>query len=588
MKTSGYHLLLNLILFATFSVQADQGTALHKLFADEWQYRADHSPYWGELNGRTGAASELGDISPEALLENYRAYRAFNDRLAEIDRDSLSLTDQINYDVFAAEITESLVAWQYRTHLMPLTSENSFHTYLAGLHRRARFGTAADYDNYLARLSQIPAHFEQQIAYMTQGLKEGITQPAVIIGHYPDSIRAMIHDDPTQSEYYVPFRSMPSRIDAADIERLQQRARTVISEGIIPAHRTFLSFMQEKYLPGARKSIAAYDLPDGKAFYATQIRQYTTLDLTAEQIHQIGLEEVKRIRAEMEDIIEQVGFEGSFAEFLEFLRTDPQFYATSAEDLIREASYISKRMDGQLPKLFTRFPRQPYTVNPVPEAIAPNYTTGRYVSAPLDSDRPGQYWVNTYALDKRPLYNLEALTFHEAVPGHHFQNALAAELGDLPNFRRHYYISAFGEGWGLYSEWLGKEVGFYTDPYSDFGRLTYEMWRAMRLVVDTGMHAMGMSRDEAIRLMEENTALSKHNVRTEIDRYIGWPAQALSYKLGEIRIRELRARAESELGERFDLRRFHDALLENGSVPLAVLEQLVDRWIASQQGQANG
>ena len=337
--------------------------------------------------------------------------------------------------------------------------------------------------------------------------------------------------------------------------------------------------MVEEYIPGAKQDIGEYSFPNGKAYYQQQIKEYTTLDLTPKEIHDIGWKEVKRIRSEMEQVIKQVEFDGSFSEFLEFLRTDDQFYAKSAEELLKEASYIAKKMDGKLPELFTKLPRQPYTVNPVPEQIAANYTTGRYVSAPLDSTRPGQYWVNTYGLKKRPLYNLEALTVHEAVPGHHLQAALSKELDHLPKFRRYNYISAYGEGWGLYCEKLAKEVGFYQDPYSEFGRLTYEMWRAMRLVVDTGMHAFGMSRDEAIKLMEDNTALSKHNVRTEIDRYIGWPAQALSYKLGEIKIWELRAKAEKALDAKFDIRTFHDAILSQGSVPLNVLEQIVDGYI---------
>lgn len=584
MKTaiSKWVMPLIMALFVQSLMAATPSQRLHELFDTEWQYRINNSPGWGERFGVQGASARLADLSPEHLKVIDQKYRFFAEALADIDRAALTVTDQINYDVFKAELTESLVAYEFNTHLIPLTSESSFHTQLAGLNRTTQFYNTQSYQDYLSRLSQIPAYFDQQMAYMKQGLSSGMTQPAVIIAHYSESIKALIKSDPTESQFYLPFMNLPDNIDAGAQTELKAKAKKIISQQVMPAYQKLQIFLQDEYVPGARKTIAAYDLPNGKAFYATQIKQYTTLDLTADEIHQIGWREVKRIREEMEAIIAQLEFDGSFAEFLEFMRTDPQFYAKSADELIKQASYIAKRMDGKLPELFSRYPRQPYTVNPVPEAIAPNYTTGRYVSAPLDSERPGQYWVNTYALDKRPLYNLEALTFHEAVPGHHFQGALAQELEGLPNFRRYYYISAFGEGWGLYSERLGKEVGFYQDPYSDFGRLTYEMWRAMRLVVDTGMHAMGMSRDQAIKLMEENTALSKHNVRTEIDRYIGWPAQALSYKLGEIKIRELRARAEQKLGDEFNIRSFHDALLENGSVPLGVLEQLMEQYIARQ------
>lgn len=362
-----------------------------------------------------------------------------------------------------------------------------------------------------------------------------------------------------------------------------KQAKTIIGQVVVPEYQNYLKFFEEEYYPNAKETIAAYDFPEGKAYYQNQLKLYTTLDMSPDEIHEIGLSEVKRIRAEMEQVIKDSGFEGSFAEFLEFLRTDPQFYAKTPEELIKEASYISKRMDHKLPQFFGKLPRQPYGVVPVPEAIAPKYTTGRYSGAPLDSTRAGEYWVNTYALDKRPLYNLEALTLHEAVPGHHLQTALAKELEHLPNFRQNTYISAFGEGWGLYSEKLGLEAGFYQDPYSNFGRLTYEMWRAIRLVVDTGMHTKGWTRDQAIKMMEENTALSTHNVRTEIDRYISWPAQALSYKLGELKILELRAKAEKELGQDFDIRKFHDAILANGSIPLSVLEDQIEQFIEAEK-----
>jgi len=370
----------------------------------------------------------------------------------------------------------------------------------------------------------------------------------------------------------------------AEHARLRTAGAAAIREAVVPAYRSFLAFMLDEYIPGTRESLGASELPGGRAYYAQRIRHFTTLPLTAEEIHRTGLAEVARIRAEMDAVIADVGFTGTFAEFLDFLRSDPRFYPKSGEELLKEAAYIAKRMDGKLPSLFKTLPRLPYGVEPVPDHMAPKYTAGRYVGPPLGSTRPGLYWVNTYALESRALYNLEALTLHEAVPGHHLQIALSRELDELPPFRRFSYLSAFGEGWGLYSEWLGLEAGFYTDPYSDFGRLTYEMWRACRLVVDTGLHPMGWTRQRAMDFLASNTALALHEVRTETDRYISWPAQALAYKIGELKIKELRRRAEEALGGRFDVREFHDAVLLHGSVPLPVLEAQVDRYIASAAG----
>jgi len=374
---------------------------------------------------------------------------------------------------------------------------------------------------------------------------------------------------------------LPPGLPAPERERLRAAGRAAIVEAVLPAYRSLLDFFVREYLPGARTTTAAAALPDGRAYYEWRVRHYTTLDTTADEVHAIGQREVERIRGEMQDVVRQVGFAGSFPEFLERLRTDPRFYARTPEDLLKQAAWIAKRMDGKLPSLFRRLPRQPYGVEPVPSDLAPKYTGGRYVGAPLDGTRAAAFWVNTYALESRPLFTLEALTLHEAVPGHHLQIALAKELRDLPAFRRYGYVDAFGEGWGLYAERLGLEAGFYTDPYSNFGRLTYEMWRACRLVVDTALHSRGWSREQAIEFMAANTALSRHEITTEVDRYISWPGQALAYKMGELKIRELRARAEKALGERFDVRAFHDAALENGAVPLTVLDERIDAFIAA-------
>ena len=418
---------------------------------------------------------------------------------------------------------------------------------------------------------------------MRAGIERGFTLPRVTLEGYEDTISAHIVDDPQDSAFWAPFEEVPASVGEMDRERILTDAEAAITDAVVPAYQGFYDFFVGEYLPGARKTIGASDLPDGEAYYADQVRWFTTLDVTPEEVHEIGLGEVARIRAEMAEVIREIGFEGSYAEFLDFLRTDPRFYPKTAQELLERAAWIAKTMDGKLPSLFATLPRVPYTVEPVPDHMAPKYTAGRYVSAPYNSTQPGIYWVNTYNLPSRPLYALAALTLHEAVPGHHLQTALAAEMDAGPEFRRHDYLSAFGEGWGLYAEYLGLEAGIYEDPYSNFGRLTYEIWRACRLVVDTGVHALGWTRQQMLDYLAENTALSLHEVTTETDRYISWPGQALAYKIGELKIRELRARAEEALGANFDVRHFHDAVLANGSVPLDILEELIDAWIEEQR-----
>jgi uncharacterized protein (DUF885 family) len=572
--------LFALLILNIQTVQSSEHDEKMQSLLDEgWDYSLSRSPQRANYFDKTKKSQRLDDVSAKYIQETAIGLQTLLDKLSKINPEKLSKQHRINYDMYQNQLSEQIADIAFKEFQLPINSEGSFHVNLARMASNMPLNKEHEIENYLLKLKQIPRVMKQHIANMRDGLKSGMTQPQVIIQHYPEFIDKYITNKPEDSTFYKPFNSINKNISKETGKKYQEQAKNIIQNKVMPAYLNFKKFMVDEYIPGARKDIAAYSLPNGKTYYQQQIKEYTTLNLTPREINDIGWQQVKRIKAEMNVIIEQVGFDGTFKEFLHFLRTDKQFYATSAEELLKEASYIAKQMDGKLPQLFTKLPRQPYTVNPVPEQIAANYTTGRYVSAPLDSTRPGQYWVNTYGLEKRPLYNLEALTFHEAVPGHHLHFALNAEIENLPLFRKNTYISAFGEGWGLYSEKLAKEVGFYQDPYSDFGRLTYEMWRALRLVVDTGMHAFGMSRDEAIKLMEDNTALSKHNVRTEIDRYIGWPAQALSYKLGELKIWELRAKSEKELGENFDLRTFHDALLANGSVPLNVLEKLINTYI---------
>jgi len=390
-------------------------------------------------------------------------------------------------------------------------------------------------------------------------------------------------DDAKDSGYFAPFATQPEGVDALQWAALAEGAEQAIGAGVIPAYERLLAFMQDEYLPAARATLGASALPGGERFYREQIRWYATVDLSAQEIHDIGLAEVARIRAEMDAIITGLEFEGDFAAFLNFLRTDPQFYARTPHELLAEASYFAKKADGRLPQFFGHLPRQPYGVAPVPEDVAPFFTAGRYIPAPLEAHRGGYYWVNTHALESRPLYALPALTLHEAAPGHHLQGGLALEQSEQPAFRRNDYISAFGEGWALYAEKLGVEMDIYETPYQHFGRLTYEMWRACRLVIDTGIHAMGWTRQQALDYLAGNTALSLHEVTTEVDRYISWPGQALSYKLGEYTIWQLRRDAEARLGEDFDLRAFHDFILALGSVPLDLLREEVGRWVEEQE-----
>ncbi len=555
-------------------------STLEQVIADYQHFKDQQSPFNQDIAGETN--NRLPDLSPEALQLQHQKLHAISQRLAEIDNKRLSRAEQINYSVLSYTIKNQLDSFTNKEHYMPLTAESGFHVWISRINQQVSFKTEQDYRDYLMRLSALPTYFSQQMTWMNRGIAEGITQPQIVLDGFEESIKAFIKTDVTKSTYYQPFNDMPSHFSESLSAQLRSQAMAVITNDVIPSYQTYYDYMVQEYKPNARSNIAATSLPNGEEYYLNRLQHYTTLPMSVEQVHQTGLLEVKRIRHEMEQIITQVGFKGSFADFVQFLRTDEQFYATTPEALLKEASFIAKKMDAQLPKLFKTLPRTPYGVVPVPANIAPKYTTGRY-SAPSRDDQPGNYWVNTYRLDRRPLYVLEALTLHEAVPGHHLQGSLAREMKNVPKFRNQTYISAFGEGWGLYSEYLGIEAGFYQSPYSDFGRLTYEMWRAARLVVDTGMHAKGWSRKKAMDFLANNTALSLHNVKTEIDRYISWPGQALSYKMGELTIKRLRKTAEASLGEAFDLREFHDLVLQNGSMPLSMLETIVMEYIAKQK-----
>jgi uncharacterized protein (DUF885 family) len=565
------------------AMAAEDSQRFREIYEKEWAFRMKEFPMFASYTGVHEYADQLGDVSQQAQDRRYEFWHAIRSELDGVSCQRLERDDCINYRIFVKQMDNYLAAYEVKSYLIPFNSDWGFYLEWARLPEETVFVKLEDYRNYLGRLHQLPIVMDQYIALMRTGLKLGITQPRVILDGRDEPIKAQIVESADQSPFFSPFRAIPESVAGGEKAELLANAYLVISRDVIPAYRRLYDFFQQEYLPGARKSLGASKLPNGKRYYQAQIQLYVTLDMTPEEIHQIGLEQVARIRAEMEAIIEEVGFEGDFAAFLQFLRSDPQFYARTPRELLAHASYFAKKIDGRLPQLFGHMPRQPYGVAPVPDEIAPFYTGGRYVPAPLDAHRGGYYWVNTYALESRPLYVIPALTLHEGAPGHHTQGALAQEQEDQPPFRRFDYISAYGEGWGLYSEKLGLEMDIYETPYEHFGRLTYEMWRACRLMIDTGIHAMGWTREQAQDFLASNTALSIHEVTTEVDRYISWPAQALSYKLGEYTIWQLRGKAEQDLGEDFDVRAFHDFILSLGSVPLDVLRDETERWIRDQQ-----
>ncbi len=558
------------------------GTRLHALFAEDWEFSLAENPMLATSVGDHRANDRLASMTRADLDRRAEHDRQMLSRLLAIDRAGLSDVDRVSYDVFKWQLEDKIEQHRRRVWRCSLTGDSGYHTDFAQLPTEVPLATVRDYENYISRLRDFPRYNREQISLLAEGVSTGFTLPRVVLEGYDDTIRAHIVEDPATSVFARPFDEFPETIPGDDRTRLRASGLAAIREAVVPAYRELLGFWMSTYIPAARTTTGARDLPDGKSYYAYCVRRYTTLDVTPEEVHRTGLAEVARIRAEMETVIRQAGFKGDYAAFLDFLRTDPRFKPKSGDDLMRDAALIVKRMDGALPQLFGKLPRLPYGIKPVPAEIAPKYTAGRYVEPAADGSRAGFYWVNTYRPETRTLYTLEALSLHEAVPGHHLQIALQREQTDLPPFRRQISIDAYSEGWALYAERLGLEAGFYTDPYSNFGRLTYEMWRASRLVVDTGLHNEGWTRQQAMDYLAANTALSLHEVRTETDRYISWPGQALAYKTGEIRIRRLRERAEKALGARFDIRTFHDAILETGPVPLSILDGQVEAYIRTR------
>ncbi|KAF1003654.1 MAG: hypothetical protein GAK28_04535 [Luteibacter sp.] len=563
-------------LFAGAVHAATPDDAFRSIYEKEWTWRN------GQAGILTSGEAQPGDgrlDSVDAASQDKRlAY--WNDVLAQLDRidpKTLSDVERVNYEVYHEQIYNLAAAQRFRQWEMPFNSDSAFWSDVVYVMHGNDLRTRDDYRNYIARMKQIPAWMDQEIANMKLGLARGFTVPREVLNGRDVSIAAVADlKKPEDSDLYKPFLTMPKTMPAADAEALRTEARKVIAQGVIPAYGKLLRFFRDDYVPKARPTLAAESLPDGKDYYRQQIREYTTLDLSPDQIHAIGLREVARIHADMLETMKQTGFKGDFPAFLQFLRTDPQFYAKTPDELLMRTAWVAKQVDAKLDKYFGLLPRQRFAIKPVPADIAPYYTSGR--------GGPDTYLVNTYDLPSRPLFNMPALTLHESMPGHALQLALSDEQQGLPPFRRDGYISAYGEGWALYSEYLGEEMGIYHTPYEHFGYLTYQMWRACRLVVDTGIHHLGWTRQQAIDYLTQNTALSQREIANEVDRYISWPGQALSYELGYLKIRELRERAEKQLGEKFDLRAFHDTILAQGSVPLPVLEERIDAWIKARKG----
>ena len=567
-------ILLSVLLAACSDSEPPAPSAdaqLKTLYEREWEWRQAE---WAQVRDDKGDwvdADHLPDVSAEAYAARLAYWDAALAELAEIPREALSEEERINAAVFEQIVTSEASNVRYRTFEAPLNSDTFF---WGGMHPQAwGFDGLAEYERYVGRMRDIPRFFEQNMANMRAGLERGYTPPAVTLAGRDDSIEPYTvpgRDNP----FAIPLNYFPPSMGMAERDRISSDVLAAIEEQVVPAYTELLAFMREDYLPNARTTLGAKELPDGEAFYQAQIREYTTLDLTPQEIHERGLAEVARIRAEMEAILVEVEFPGDMPAFFEFLRTDPQFYAKTPDELMGVSAYVDKRMAAQLDKVLGFLPRQRHTISPVPDAIAPIYTAGR--------GGYGRCWMNTYNLPVRPLYTLPALTLHECSPGHSLQMAISREApGEIPEFRAYNYFSGYGEGWGLYTEWLGGQLGIYRTPYERFGQLTYEMWRAARLVIDTGVHQFGWSRDEALAFLRDNAAMSEHEITTEIDRYISWPGQALAYKLGEMLIREKRAKAEAAMGTDFDQRYFHDKILALRSVPLWVLSDELDAWIAA-------
>lgn len=519
--------------------------------------------------------------------EDFKARAEFAEqiiaKLNKLDVSGMELTDQISVELMTYRLQEDIDEFKFQAYLNPILVDAGFHIGFASRPNRYRFAKKGDFEKYIRDLNAFPQYAQQHIDLMRKGLSLGIVQPKAILEGYEVTYDTHLVDSYEESPFYAPFKNLPQSLSDSEKAKLLSDGRDAVEKGALHGYQLVKEFFDKEYIPNAADETGVSHWPNGDEYYQVRANHFTTTTMSVKEIHELGLKEVERIKSEMEVVKEKAGFSGSRREFIEFLRTDPQFYPKTPQELLSFAAFLSKKADGRLPALFNRLPRQPYTVEPVAPHLAPKYTGGRYSGASINSTRAGEYWVNTYDLPSRPLYVMPSLTLHEAVPGHHLQSALTQELDHLPSFRNNMYISAFGEGWGLYSEYLGIEMGMYDTPYEDFGRLTYEMWRACRLVVDTGIHAYGWKRQRVIDYLAENTALSIHECTTETDRYISWPGQALSYKIGDLKIKELRKKATEQLGDDFDIREFHAALLSEGTLTLPLMEKVIAAYILNKK-----
>jgi uncharacterized protein (DUF885 family) len=551
-----------------------------------FEYAMLEFPEYGTYIGLPGSNHRWSD---QSLAASQRRRSELADGvlvLQGIDRSKLEGEDRLNYDLLSQSMSEMVEAQRFHDDYLAISQLGGVHQNVSQMFMMMPTATVPQYEDILARLRGVPTLVEHTLERLEKGLEKGVTPPRVTLRDVPTQVTNLLPEEPLASPLLMPFARFPASIPEPEQERLRAEAVRLFQEEVAPAYRRLHSYLVETYLPGSRQTTAMGDLPDGPEWYAFRVRQMTTTDLSPRQIHEIGLSEVARIRGEMEKIVEETGFEGELEAFFEYLRTDPKFFFEDPEELLAAYRDIAKRADPELVRLFGTLPRTPYGVRAVPPHAEKSQTTAYYTPGSLEAGRPAWVYANTYALDTRPKWEMEALTLHEGVPGHHLQIALAQEMEELPWFRRFGGYTAYVEGWGLYAESLGEEMGFYQDPYSKFGQLTYEMWRAIRLVVDTGMHALGWSRQQAIDFFIDNAGKSEHDIVVEVDRYIVWPGQALAYKIGELKIKELRAHAEEELGEDFDIRAFHDQVLGNGALPLSVLETHVREWVAAQRPEA--
>ncbi len=579
MKISKFAMVALLLSVSTASY-GDTSSDFAALLDEHWEWRLAASPVQASAIGDRRYNDQWSDQGLDAIERRYDETRAFLRRVYAIERGDLSAADQLNYELFRRQLQDDVDEHQFRNYLLPFFHRGGVQN-LENTTNRLRMTTVKDFEDWLSRMGKVDIVVDQRIALAEAGRKAGIMAPTVLMQRIVAQLALQIVDSAEESPFYRVFATLPESIPAGEQERLRATAIASIEKIVLPAYKKLDRYFNQKYLPASRKSIGLSALPNGSAWYEHLTKSFTTTHKTPDEIHRLGLEEVKRIRDEMEEVIAEVEFEGSFQDFLVFLRTDPQFYYDDPDDLYEAYLATSKRIDPELVKLFGLLPRMPYGVTPIPDSIAPDTTTAYYSRPAADGSRAGIYWVNLYRPEVRPKYEIEVLSVHEAMPGHHLQISLQQELGDLPMFRRFLGFTAFVEGWGLYSERLGYDLGLYKDPYSRFGQLTYDMWRAVRLVVDTGIHYKGWTRQQAIDFFKDNAAKTEHDIVNEIDRYIAMPGQALAYKIGQLKILTLRERAERQLGDDFDVRAFHDELLGGGALPLDLLEQRMDAWLAT-------